>query len=190
MQNTDDIEIGDVPEQFDVRLLSNSGLECLFDIQPMMTSSSDNTPQISTSTKILTTMKSHKYNVKQPTKPQQLHRIGLNFPSTDIRVKADSNLRTKIDPVTVHVTHIVSPHRFYVHRKQFSEMKKSLTESCMRESLHASKLESISLNTIYLIHVPQENGWYRGMARKDLGNDLFEVFYVDYGNEEEVKKHR
>lgn len=51
-------------------------------------------------------------------------------------------------------------------------------------------MESISLNTMYLIHVPQENGWYRGIVRKDLGNDVFEVFYVDFGNQEEVKKHR
>lgn len=185
MQNTDDIEVADVPDQFDVKFLSSNGLECAFDIQPMITASSDTTSQISTSTKILATnhTKSHNYNVQQ--------RIGYKFPSTDIRIKSDSkNSRTKIDQVSVHVTHIVSPHRFYVHHKQFSEMKDSIQGLCAKESLHASKLESISLNTTYLIHVPQENGWYRGMVRKDLGNDLFEVFYVDYGNQEDVKKHR
>lgn len=190
----DDSEVADVPYQFDVKLLSNSGLECALDIQPMISPSSGNTSQISSSSKILATWKSRKCNVQDPTKTQP-QRSGHKFGSADIRERSDpKNSRTKIDHVSVNVTHIVSPHQFYVHRKHFSEMKKSIHESCTTESLFAPKMESISLNTVYLIHVPNENPnencWYRGVVRNDLGNDLFQVFYVDFGNLENVKKHR
>lgn len=185
MPNSADVDVAGVPDQFEINLFSSNGIESPIIMSASNTSTnhmmSVSSPS-SSSTKMPTTRRSYSSSAQGSSK-------SFSFTSTDIRQKYHSTKhQTMVNDVSV--THIVSPQRFYVQHKAIGCVNDSLLNMCIKESLDAAKVDPIDLNTMYLVHVAQQNGWFRGIVRNVLAPDVYEVFYVDYGNQEEVQSHR
>lgn len=92
------------------------------------------------------------------------------------------------DDQLVLVTHVNTPHQFYVELNDFSKVADSFLALCTKESQYAAKPSVVALDTLYL--VKQRKWWHRAMVVANQSDYVYTVFFVDNGQSEEVAADR
>lgn len=94
------------------------------------------------------------------------------------------------DILEVHVSHVSSPHYFYVQNLSSAKRLIKMTEELQR----AYNIRNKAKNSIYdpkkgmyiAARYSKDLKWYRGEILDCLGGKIIRVFFIDFGNEEEV----
>lgn len=95
-----------------------------------------------------------------------------------------------------YVSYIESPSHFYIRTEAFVNSFQNLKDKCREEGNRSHAPENIELGEIYLIKEPnvKENKgiveYRRGRLDFKRSDLLYHVFYIDYGNYEDVSVDR
>lgn len=81
----------------------------------------------------------------------------------------------------VIVSHINSPHQFFVTNPQIVE---AIDSACLSESKKAPCPGQINVDNVYLIE--KNKKWYRVKVTEERVDNEFQIFFVDYGQKEMV----
>lgn len=115
--------------------------------------------------------------------PSSIHTITDSFNKVEEKPK-------KIETVSVYVSHIENPSHFYVQNQHFLSAFDTFSKSLGNCASYAQRPEIIDIGKMYLIS--DKNKKYLWHRVKVIGqnNDSYKVFYIDYGNVEDVNEYR
>ncbi|GLV37985.1 qin [Carabus blaptoides fortunei] len=93
---------------------------------------------------------------------------------------------------SVKVTHLISPSFFYIQLARKQKEIARMTDKYELYAQYAAVPEEISLGKTYLVQYIHKDfkKWYRAAVRERFADDTYQVFYIDYGNCEQVPRDR
>lgn len=129
--------------------------------------------------------------------PQPPQSPSTNDPSPKIQKRPSPQTKKSVFQKKISfVSYVASPSHFYIRTEAFVNSFQSLRDKCREEGNKSHAPEKFELGEIYLIkekNVRVKNGvsGYRRGRLDFKKNDLtYNVFYIDYGNFEEVSTDR
>lgn len=105
-----------------------------------------------------------------------------------VEQKTPDQSNSDVNDQLVTICHINTPHQFYVQLEEFSKVAESFSNLCKNKSEYAPQANSIRVDTLYLVQ--QRKAWHRAKVVNDMGDNMYAVFFVDYGRSEKVSADR
>ncbi|XP_071092344.1 putative ATP-dependent RNA helicase TDRD12 [Haliotis cracherodii] len=94
----------------------------------------------------------------------------------------------------IYVSAVVSPDLIYVQRKEhvkpFEEMLDEINDKMAKVEMEFDKDLSLCPGTYCLAQFTQDDRWYRGQVIEKLSDDLYNVFFCDFGDNDSLSPSR
>ncbi|KAM7362412.1 tudor domain-containing protein qin isoform 2-T4 [Cochliomyia hominivorax] len=90
----------------------------------------------------------------------------------------------------VHVTYIKSPENFYIQNVNDIQSIRKLSHTYLLNAIANNIPKIIAEGYYYMAYHVTDKQWYRGILNKILPNDLYKIFFVDFGICMEVSKDK
>ncbi|GIY18549.1 RING finger protein 17 [Caerostris extrusa] len=92
--------------------------------------------------------------------------------------------------IEVHVSHIISPGSFYVQVAEENEKLMLLMDDLQKvyENLQEEEIVECVVGKLYAVFCYERKKWFRGSIVEKVSENIIKVFFVDYGNTEELEK--